>query len=310
MAQASQLTVMKRREGFRLFFFVLPFMAVTFIFSYFPLWGWVYAFFNYKPGLPLSARNFVGLENFRMIFMDEWAVKDIVRVMTNTLGMHLIGIVTSPIGMIYAILLNEIKNLRYRKTVQTVTTIPNFISWVLVYAIAYAMFAVDDGLVNRVLMDLGLIKQSINFLASEQHVWLKMWAWGTWKGLGWGSIVYIAAIQGIDQELYEAAKVDGAGRFACIWHITVPCLLPTYIVLLILSISNFIRSGMDQYYVFQNPMTRARIEVLELYVFNQGIAGTRYSYSIAIGMLQSVVSLILLTITNTISKFIREESVF
>jgi putative aldouronate transport system permease protein len=307
---ASQITLMKRKEGFRLFFLALPFMIWTFIFSYVPLWGWVYAFYNYRPGVPFGSLKFVGLENFRMIVMDEWAVRDISRVLGNTLGMHLIGYITSPIGMIYAMFLNEIKSMRYRRAIQTFTTIPNFISWVLVYAIAYAMFAVDDGFINHILMELGVIDQSINFLASDKNVWWKMWAWGTWKGLGWGSIVYIAAIQGIDQELYEAARVDGAGRFACMWHITVPCLLPTYIVLMILSIARLISSGMDQYYVFQNPMTKARLEVLELYVFNQGIAGTRYSYSIAIGILQSVVSLILLTITNTLSKIVREESIF
>jgi putative aldouronate transport system permease protein len=304
------MTQMKRREGFRLFLLVLPFMGVTFLLSYLPLWGWVYAFFNYKPGIPLSARNFVGLENFRMIIMDEWALRDIGRVMSNTLGMHLIGFVTSPIGMFYAIFLNEIRNMRYRKAVQTFTTIPNFISWVLVYSVAYSIFAIDDGFLNRILLQLGLIERSIPFLTSDKHVWLSMWAWGTWKGLGWGAIVYIAAIQGIDQELYEAARVDGAGRFACMWYITLPGLLPTYIVLLILSIASLISSGMDQYYVFQNPMNRNRIEVLELYVFNQGIAGSRYSYSIAIGMLKSVISLVLLSITNWVSKLVRKESIF
>jgi putative aldouronate transport system permease protein len=310
MALQKGMTLMRRREGFRLFFLILPFMAVTFIFNYYPLWGWVYAFFNFKPGIPLSSRNFVGWENFKMIFMDEWAIRDIKRVLTNTLGMHMIGILTSPIGMIYAIFLNEIKNMRYRKAVQTFTTIPNFISWVLVYSIAYAMFSVDDGFVNHILLELGIIKQSIPFLTSGKNVWMTMWAWGTWKGLGWGAIVYIAAIQGIDQELYEAARVDGAGRFRCMRYITVPGLLPTYIVLLILSISHLISSGIDQHYVFQNPLNRARIETLDLYVFNQGIAGSRYSYSIAVGILKSGVSLILLSVTNWISKLIRKESIF
>jgi putative aldouronate transport system permease protein len=167
-------------------------------------------------------------ENFRMIVMDEWALRDIVRVMTNTLGMHLIGFLTSPIGMFYAMFLNEIKSYRYRKIVQTFTTIPNFISWVLVYSVAYAMFAIDDGFVNRVLLQLGLIERSIPFLSGGDHVWIGMWAWGTWKGLGWGAIVYIAAIQGIDQELYEAARVDGAGGLpACGTLPCRGCCLPT-----------------------------------------------------------------------------------
>jgi putative aldouronate transport system permease protein len=137
-----------------------------------------------------------------------------------------------------------------------------------------------------------------------------MWLWGTWKGLGWSAIMYIAALSSIDQELYEAARVDGAGRFACIWHITIPGLLPTYFVLLILSIANFLNSGMEQYLIFQNPMNKAYIEVLDLYIYNQGITGINYSHSIAVGMLKSLVSISLLLLANRGSKLLREESIF
>jgi putative aldouronate transport system permease protein len=169
---------------------------------------------------------------------------------------------------------------------------------------------VDDGFVNRALVSFGVVDRGIAFLSSKTHVWLTMWLWATWKGLGWGAIVYIAAIMGIDQELYEAAKVDGAGRFACMWYITLPGLMPTFFVLLILSIANFINSGMEQYYVFQNPMNKAYIEVLDLYVFNQGIGGINYSFSIAIGMLKSVVSLALLFLANGGSRLFRKEKIF
>jgi putative aldouronate transport system permease protein len=137
-----------------------------------------------------------------------------------------------------------------------------------------------------------------------------MWAWGTWKGLGWSAIMYIAAIMSIDQEQYEAARVDGADRFACMWYITVPGLLPTYFVLLILSIANLINNGMEQYFVFQNAMNKAAIEVLDLYVYNEGIVGINYAYSIAVGMLKSIVSLILLFAANAGSKLFRKESIF
>jgi putative aldouronate transport system permease protein len=301
--------ILKQRES-RLFFMALPFMALVFVLSYLPLRGWLYAFFNYRPGLPLTKDNFVGFENFRMILQDEYAVADIIRVMRNTFAMSFIGLATSALPLIFAVFLNEIRFLSFRKVVQTLTTIPNFISWVLVYSVAYAMMSVGDGFINRLLISLGIINDGINFLAGRDHVWFGMWAWGTWKGLGWGSIVYIAALTSIDQELYEAARVDGAGRFRCMWHITLPGLLPTYFVLLILSIANFINNGMEQYYLFQNPMNRSTIEVLDLYVYNQGIVGINYSYSIAISILKSLVSLFLLFTANAGSKFIRRESIF
>ncbi|MDR2376414.1 MAG: ABC transporter permease subunit [Treponema sp.] len=299
-----------RSRGLRLFFMMLPFMILVFFLSYLPLSGWIYSLYYYKPGLPIGPDNFVGLDNFRMIIQDKYAVEDILRVLRNTFAMSLIGLLTSPLPMIFAIFLNEIGRVSYRKTVQTITTIPNFISWVLVYAVAYAMFSVDDGFVNRGLVRLGLVEQGIAFLASRDHVWLSMWLWGIWKGLGWSAIMYIAAITSIDQELYEAARVDGAGRFGCIWYITIPGLLPTYFVLLILSIANFINNGMEQYFVFQNPMNKDWIEVLDLYVYNQGFVGINYSYSIAVGILKSLVSLVLLFLANGASKLFRKESIF
>jgi putative aldouronate transport system permease protein len=289
---------------------VLPFMVLVFLLSYLPLSGWAYAFFNYKPGLPIGAHNFVGFGNFRTIIQDKYAVEDILRVLRNTLGMSFIGIITSPLPLVFAVFLNEIRLMPFRRTVQTMTTIPNFISWVLVYAVAYAMFSVDDGFVNRILVHFKVLNEGIAFLASKDHVWFAMWAWGTWKGLGWSAIMYIAALTSIDQEQYEAARVDGAGRFACMWYITLPGLLPTFFVLLILSIANFINNGMEQYYVFSNAMNKSWIEVLDLYVYNQGIISINYSYSIAISMLKSIVSLILLFLANGGSKLLRKESIF
>ncbi|MDR0668926.1 MAG: ABC transporter permease subunit [Treponema sp.] len=300
----------KIQAKYRLLLMILPFIILTFLLSYVPLAGWVLAFFDYRPGFSLSPERFVGFDNFKLILTDRYAVADIIRVMKNTLGMSFLGLLTSWMPMAFAILLNEIRVKNVRKTVQTLTTLPNFISWVLVFSIAFAMFSVNDGFINRFLMAIGAIDDGVNFLGGGTHVWLGMWGWGTWKGLGWGSIVYIASIMSIDQELYEAARVDGAGRFRCIWHITIPGLLPTYFVLLILSIANFINSGMESYYVFQNPMNKSAIEVLDLYVYNQGIGGIRYSYSIAIGILKSVVSLILLFTATSVSKIFRKESIF
>lgn len=301
---------MEKQSGFRLFLLILPLLMLVFVFSYMPLYGWIYAFFNYKPGKALFACEFVGLDNFKMMFADSYAVKNIVRVMKNTFGMSFLGILTSVLPIGFAILLSEIKNKPFRKFVQTSVTIPNFISWVLVYSIAYVMFSVNDGFVNRMLVSMGILDQGVNFLASPNHVWLTMTAWGLWKGLGWNAIMYIAALTSIDDELYEAAKIDGAGRFQLIRHITVPGLLPTFFVLLILSIANLLNNGMEQYYIFQNAMNKESIEVLDLYVYNQGMVGYNYSFSTAVSMLKSVVSIVLLFFANTTSRLVRGESVF
>ncbi len=301
---------MEKQSGFRLFLLILPLLMLVFVFSYMPLYGWIYAFFNYKPGKALFSCEFVGLDNFKMMFADSYAVKNIVRVMKNTFGMSFLGILTSVLPMGFAILLSEIKNKPFRKFVQTSVTIPNFISWVLVYSIAYVMFSVNDGFVNRMLVSMGILDQGVNFLASPNHVWLTMTAWGLWKGLGWNAIMYIAALTSIDDELYEAAKIDGAGRLQLIRHITVPGLLPTFFVLLILSIANLLNNGMEQYYIFQNAMNKESIEVLDLYVYNQGMVGYNYSFSTAVSMLKSVVSIVLLFFANTTSRLVRGESVF
>ena len=289
---------------------IAPGMIFILLFNIIPLAGLIMAFQNFLPAKGLLGSQWVGLDNFKMMFADSYAVKNIVRVMKNTFGMSFLGILTSVLPMGFAILLSEIKNKPFRKFVQTSVTIPNFISWVLVYSIAYVMFSVNDGFVNRMLVSMGILDQGVNFLASPNHVWLTMTAWGLWKGLGWNAIMYIAALTSIDDELYEAAKIDGAGRFQLIRHITVPGLLPTFFVLLILSIANLLNNGMEQYYIFQNAMNKESIEVLDLYVYNQGMVGYNYSFSTAVSMLKSVVSIVLLFFANTTSRLVRGESVF
>lgn len=307
---AAKKKLFYKTSGFRLFLLIFPLLVLVFCFSYLPLYGWIYALFNYKPGIPLFKNQFVGLANFKSIVGDRYYFSDVVRVLKNTLGMNLLGMLTSPLPMLFAVLLTELKSKPFKKVAQTLTTIPNFISWVLVYSVAYAMFSVNDGLVNKLLVQSGAIEDGINFLASSEHIWIKMWLWGQWKGLGWSAITYIAAISGIDHEQYEAAEVDGANRFQKMRYVTIPGLLPTYFVLLLLSIGNMINNGVDQYFVFQNAMNKDSIEVLDLYVYNQGMVGINYSYSTAVGILKSIVSITLLLFANRLSKLVRDESVF
>jgi putative aldouronate transport system permease protein len=294
---------------YKLFFMALPFLVLTFLFSYLPLYGWRYAFYDFKPGIPLSESEFVGLRWFTSMVSNPTQIAEVMRVMRNTFAMSGIGILTSFIPLAFAVFLIEIKSERFKKMVQVLTTIPNFISWVLVFALAFTLFSTNGGFANEVLIKLGIIEKPIQFLGSDNHTWLTMWLWSTWKGLGWGAIMYLAAITGIDQELYEAARVDGAGRFRMMWNITVPSLLPTYFVLLMLSIAGFLNNGMDQYFVFQNPINQNHIEVLDLYVYNIGITGGSFSLATAVSMLKSIVSIFLLFVANVMSKLFRGENI-
>ncbi|MBQ7954949.1 MAG: sugar ABC transporter permease [Lachnospiraceae bacterium] len=293
---------------YKLFLMFMPFAALTFVFSYLPLYGWRYAFYDYKAGGTLSADNFVGFKWFTMLFESEATRGDIVRVLRNTLAMSGLGIGTSWCAMAFAIFLNEIKSVRVKRFVQTFTTIPNFISWVLVYAIAFSIFS-TDGFISNLLVNAGVWESGVNMLMGDDHIWLKMLAWGMWKGIGWSAIIYIAGISGIDQQLYEAATVDGAGRFQKMWHITVPGLTPTYMVLLLMSVAGILSNGMDQYLVFANPTNTHVIEVLDLYVYKLGIEGGSIPLSTMVGMVKSVVSVVLLFGANTISKVVRGESI-
>ena len=244
----------KLDQGKRMFLYMLPFLLLCFAFSYFPLHGWIYSFYDYKPPLKLSQCNFMGLRWFKMIFVNPAQVRQLFIVMRNTFAMSFLNIATSVLPLFFAVFLNEIKCKWFRKMVQTLTTIPNFISWVLVYAVAFCLFS-NTGMVNTVFQNLGVILKPIKFLDSDSHTYIAMLLWSTWKGLGWGAIMYLASIAGIDQEMYEAARVDGAGRFQLMRYITLPELMPTYFVMLMLSVANFLNNGMDQYFVFQQPFS-------------------------------------------------------
>ena len=294
----------KLDQGKRMFLYMLPFLLLCFAFSYFPLHGWIYSFYDYKPPLKLSQCNFMGLRWFKMIFGNPAQVRQLFIVMRNTFAMSFLNIATSVLPLFFAVFLNEIKCKWFRKMVQTLTTIPNFISWVLVYAVAFCLFS-NTVMVNTVLQNLGVILKPIKFLDSDSHTYIAMLLWSTWKGLGWGAIMYLASIAGIDQEMYEAARVDGAGRFQLMRYITLPELMPTYFVMLMLSVANFLNNGMDQYFVFQNAFNKAHIQVLDLYVYNIGMTGSSLSLATAISMLKSLISVTLLMAVNGISKKIR-----
>jgi len=296
----------KKMRGIKYLLIALPFMVFVFLMSYVPLFGWIYSLFDYKPGLPLSSLHFVGLANFQRMFTQ---YKEILRVLRNTLALSGLNLILSPLPIVFAIMLNELTSSKVRRFVQTTTTLPNFISWIVVYGFAFAIFS-NNGLINMVLRSMGMQGSTTGIIGDVNSAWAFQTFLMAWKSLGWSAIIYLAAILGIDQEQYEAAKIDGANRVRCIWHITVPGVLPTYFVLLLLSISNVLSNGFDQFFVFTNPMVSSRIEVLDYYVYKIGIIFNQYSYSIAIGITKSLISLALLFIANFASKKIRGHSIF
>ncbi|MDR0654757.1 MAG: ABC transporter permease subunit [Treponema sp.] len=292
----------KKERAWNLFFLVLSFMLMVLLFNYIPLFGWVLSFVEYRVGNPIFRNEWVGLKYFRLLFTS----RDFFRVMRNTAVFSLLNYILLPLPMIFAILLNEIPSRHFRKIAQTLSTLPHFVSWIIVYSLFFTLFS-NDGLINGALRVLKLPPQDLLLNPNTTYVFQTVIL--QWKTLGWGAIIYIAALTGIDQELYEAATVDGAGRLRCTWHITVPGLVPTFIVLALLAIANFVNSGIDQYFVFKNAFVYDNIEVLDLYTYRIGLELFDYSYATAVGIFKSFISIVLLFLTNYIAKRVRGVSI-
>lgn len=284
----------------------LPFVILIFLFNYLPIFGWAYAFIDYSPGVPILSHKFVGLKHFISLFSGG---SEFINVLINTMALSLLGIITSPVPVIFAIMLGEVRFKKLSKVMQTITSLPNFISWILVYSVFFVFFSQEEGVVNVLLMKWHLISQNTNFLGNEGATWIFQTIIGLWKNVGWSAIIYLAAISGIDTELYDAASVDGAGRLRKIWSITVPGIMPTFIVLLLFAIGGMLSNGFEQYYVFDNPLVHNKINVLDTYVYYMGIGHNQYSFSTAVGIFKTAVSLVLLFMVNGISKKARGTSI-
>ena len=281
-----------------------PEKKVLLLFNYVPIFGWIYFVFDYIPGVPILECDFMGLDYFKMIMKDA----NVIRALKNTFIFAGISIILTPLPMIFAILLNEIKSGPVRKFVQTFTTLPNFISWVIIFSLAFSLFS-TDGLLTSVITKITGAEQAQSILSSKGSVYWFQTFLAQWKTLGWNSIIYLAAIAGIDQQQYEAAKVDGAGYFRCAWHVTVPAMMETYVVLFILNVGNFLNTGYEQYMLFKNAVTAPAIEVLDLYVYRIGLENMDYSYGVAISIVKSIVSVALVVIANMVAKKIRGNTV-
>lgn len=282
-----------------LVFMSLPFILWVIIFKYIPLWGWTMAFQDYKPGVPFFQQSWVGFKYFTTMFQDP----QFYLVMRNTLAMSLLSLAfgfTLPIVM--AILLNEIGNMAFKRTLQTISYLPHFVSWVIVASLFNKMLSIDGGIVNQILLSLHMVDKPVQFMAEPEYFWWIVTFTDVWKEIGWNSIIFLAAISGISPELYESATVDGAGRFRRIWHITLPGILPTVMVILIMSIGNIINIGFERQYLMRNSLVRDYSDVLDLYILDYGISAGRWAFGTAVGMFKSVVSVIMILFANGISK--------
>lgn len=314
LARNSQLTENTVKSRFwntawkqrYLYLMSLPFVIWLIIFSYVPIWGWIMAFQNYKPGKSIFVQKWVGFKHFIDLFTDE----RFYTVLRNTLAMSIMGLIIGfTVPIIFAILLNELKNHFYKRTVQTISYLPHFVSWVVAAGLVTQMLS-NSGIVNQILTALHIVKEPVSFMTSGGAFWFIVTAADAWKETGWGAIIYLAAIAGIDPELYHAAYVDGANRFRRIWHITLPGIRPTIVILLIMSIGNLVRTGFEKQFLLGNPLVMDYSEVLDLYVINYGISLTRYSFGTAIGIFSSLVSIILLFSANRVLKKTTGESVY
>jgi len=301
--RAKWRTVLEQRY---LFLMSLPFVIWLFIFNYLPLWGWTMAFQKFKPGRSFGEQEWVGLDNFVQLFQEP----QFYLVLRNTLAMSIMALgVGYTVPVLFAILLNEIRWSPFKRGMQTISYLPHFVSWVVVAGIVTKMLSTDGGIVNEVLLALNLIDKPIQFMAKGEWFWGIVTLSDLWKEMGWNSIIFLAAISGIDNEQYEAAKVDGAGRFRRMWHITLPGIRPTLMVMLILSIGWLTSIGFEKQYLLGNALVQDYAEVLDLYVLNYGINLGRYSFGTAVGIVNSIVAITLLLLSNRIFKRITNESV-
>lgn len=279
-----------------------PFVIWLIIFRYIPILGWSMAFQNYQPQLGFFEQEWVGFAHFIELFQDQM----FHQALRNTLGMGFLGLVFGFLASItFALLINELRFKKFKRITQTVSYLPHFVSWVIVANLVTTMLA-PDGAINELLIFLGILNDPIHFMAQPNMFWGIVTAAEVWKSTGWGAIIYLAAMAGIDPGLYEAAEIDGANRFRRIFHVTLPGIRPTIIVLLILSIGNVINIGFERQMLLGNNIVANQALVIERYALDYGIGLFRFSYGTAVGIFRSVISIVLILIANGFAKKIGE----
>lgn len=322
MANCKPLPGVRRESLFSRFIhqwqiqvFALAGILYLLLFSYLPMFGIVIAFKSYKLTSGISgifANNWVGLKYFRE-FVTDYRFGELVR---NTVVMSALKMFFAfPVPILLAIMISEVHSSWFKRFIQTVSYLPNFISWVLVYGMCLSFFAADRGMVNNLLRQLGLIQEGIPFMTDPNRFWGMATVLSIWKSSGWWAIIFLASISGIDSSLYEAAMCDGAGRLQRVWHVTLPGIRGAIVTVLILSIGSFLGGGMvgsnfEQSFLIGNDVNNVTSEIVQTYAFKMGMAQGRFSYATAVDLIQSLISLTLVIVSNTIVNKIGGEGIF
>lgn len=305
-ARATKREITRRlRRNIWLYVMVLPGLLYFLIFKYAPMFGLVIAFQDFKPFKGIGGSEWVGLEHFRRLFTEP----DFLNILTNTLILFGFNILFYfPVPIILALMLNELRLNAFKRLFQTLIYLPHFMSWVIIVSISYVMLTMDGGIVNAVLESAGFEK--INFLLSPEWFRPTYIIQVIWREAGWGTIIYLAAMAAIDPQLYEAARMDGAGRLHQIWHITLPAIRSVIIVLLILKIGDVLELGFEHVYLLLNSMNRDVAEIIDTYVYTAGLKQGKFSYSTAIGLFKSFVGLVMVIAANKLSKKFGSEGIY
>ncbi len=282
----------------------IPFLVHLLIFRYGPIFGWVMAFQSFRPGRGFLDQEWVGLLQFRTLFAEPrfW------QVLRNTLAMSAIKLIMgTSFAILVAIFINETRHRPFKRTVQTISYLPHFISWVVAANLVLEVLS-PRGVFNELLMALRIIDAPVLWMGREHLFWWVIGWSHVWKTAGFGAIIYLAAMTGIDPQLYEAADIDGAGRLQRIWHITLPGIKPVFVILMILNLGQLMEAGFEQQYLLQNSLVMEYSEVFTIFVLRYGLRLMRYSFAAAAGIFQSVVSIILVVLANALAKRMGQET--
>ncbi|WP_169084267.1 ABC transporter permease [Paenibacillus sp. PL91] len=288
-----------------LYVMLLPGVFYFIIFKYIPMFGLAIAFQDYKPFKGIGGSEWVGFKHFERLFTEP----DFLNILTNTLllfGMNILFFF--PVPIILALMLNEVRLSFFKRTFQTLIYLPHFMSWVIIVSIGFVMLTSDGGIVNELLAYFGFEK--VNFLLSPEWFRPTYIIQVIWREAGWGTIIYLAAIASVDPGLYEAARMDGAGRLRQVWHITLPAIRSVIIILLILKIGDVLELGFEHVYLLLNSMNRDVAEIIDTYVYTAGLRQGQFSYSTAIGFFKSFIGLVLVMAANRLAKKMGEEGVY
>jgi putative aldouronate transport system permease protein len=292
------------KRDWQLYLLLLIPLALVVVFNYAAYPGLRMVFMDYKPAKGYAGSEWVGWKTFHKIFTD----RDFIRALRNSIVFNLLDLITGfPMPIILALMLNELRYPKFKKVTQTILYLPHFLSWAVVGSVAYAMFRPSTGLVNIVLMNAGVISEGIPFLTEKTHWAVTYILIGVWQGMGWGTILYLAAIAGISSDLYEAAMIDGANRWQRMWHITLPGIRSTIVTLLIMNLGRIMGSNLERLTVFGNSMVKDYQYQLAVYIYEKGLQSSKFSMATAANLFQSVVGLVLVLLSDRIAKLLGEE---